>query len=119
MSKICHEHCPGGGGGGLAVLVVVAVVLAAAVARPVVHAAEIALEIVLITAASVTGLTLTAATVYAALRVRRWRASKPRAIPAPARATVAVQGRTPPRAAIEAPKVRLADLAADREQLHR
>lgn len=52
MPHPCPHHCPpeGGGGRGAAVLVVVLAVLAAAVAGPVIHAAEVALQIVLITA---------------------------------------------------------------------
>jgi len=60
MSKCPGLHCPGCGGGGgsgaSALLVLLAVIIIAAIARPVVHAAEVVLEVTLITVSSVAGL---------------------------------------------------------------
>lgn len=61
-----------GGGAAIAVLVIVAVV--AASAKPVVHAAETALEIAAIVAGSVLGAVVLVGATWAALRVARWRA---------------------------------------------
>jgi len=76
MSKCPGLHCPGCGGGGgsgaSALLVLLAVIIIAAIARPVVHAAEVVLEVVLITAASVTGLAvLTGSALLVRVAMRR------------------------------------------------
>jgi hypothetical protein len=75
--QICHEHCPRGSGGtGWAAVLVVLAIAAAAVARPVIYAAEVAVEIVLYTLAAAGSLVMLAGAVYAAVRVRRWRARR-------------------------------------------
>ncbi len=70
----CPHHCPSGsgGGGGAAVLgVLVLVLIAAAVARPVIHAAEIALQILVITAGCLAAAALVATAAVVAVRLRR------------------------------------------------
>ena len=74
MPHPCPHHRPPEGGGGLAAAAGVLFLIGAAIARPVIHAAEIALEIVIITAGclAVAGLVTVAAVL--ALRLRRTRA---------------------------------------------
>jgi hypothetical protein len=105
--QVCHAHCPKGGGSG-AVLVLLAVVVLAAIARPVVHAASVVLQVVLITAASVAGLAVIAGVTYGAVRVYRRQAMDRQAISRHARTAQALSAR--PVAAIEAPRPGLADL---------
>jgi hypothetical protein len=89
-----------------------AAVILAAAARPVVHAAEVTAEVILIAAASVTALVAIGA---AALLVRyalRCRAMARRAVSSHAPVILrAAEARTEPRA-IEAPRRSLADLKA-------
>jgi hypothetical protein len=82
-------HCPGcgDGGGGILALVVLVLVIAAAIARPVAHAADAvlrvlveALEITGIVLASVAGLGVLAGMVYGARGLYRWRARNRQAI---------------------------------------
>jgi hypothetical protein len=72
MPHPCPHHCPPEGGGiPWALLGVLALVaLGAAVAGPVVHAAEIALQIVLITVGVLVGLAMVTAAAVIALKVR-------------------------------------------------
>lgn len=75
MPQVCHKHCPpGGGGGGTAVLAVIAVLAVAAVARPVVHAAEVLLQVVLITCGVLAAGGVLTAVVVLTVRVRHNRA---------------------------------------------
>jgi len=79
-------HCPGcgqGGGGPAALLVVLGVVLVAAIARPVVHAAEVVLEVTLITVSSVAGLAVLGGAAYGAARLHHWQARNRQTIPRP------------------------------------
>ncbi len=73
MPHPCPHHCPPGRSGP-AVLAVLAVIAAAALARPVVHAAELALEVAAITAGAVLGLAAVAAVVAVTVTARRRRA---------------------------------------------
>jgi hypothetical protein len=112
--QVCHAHCPKGGGGLLAVVLVVAAVIIAASARAIEHAAEVVLEVAVITVASVLGLAALGVVAYVALRIHRSHARNRQAITqhAPV-AQLAVEAVSAPhRLAIEAPKAALADLKA-------
>jgi hypothetical protein len=90
------------------VLVVLAVIVVAAVARPVVHAAEVAAEIVAYVLAAVAGCAVLAVAGYVAWRVRRRRLAARQnyaRVISPRAPRAAVQAVTAPRAAaIEAPR---------------
>ena len=96
--QVCHAHCPKGGGHGF-VLLVAAVLIIAAIARPVVHAAEDVLQVVLITVASVIGVAVLGAAAYAALRARSRRQNRLTAVsfhpPVTRRASQAVSASRP------------------------
>jgi hypothetical protein len=110
---LCPHHCPSGSGGAGAVAAVVALaVAAAAVAKPVAHAADVvghvlavAVEVALITAASLAGLAIVAGAAVLAARARRRHAKRITAVSFPRivvlRASDAVSG--PRRKSIEAP----------------
>jgi hypothetical protein len=99
MPHPCPHHCPpgGGSGGGAAATVIALVLIGAVIARPVIHAAEIILQVVLITVSALAGVAVLAAAAAVAVKIRRRRRlSRPtvRVLPArPARALPA-----PPRA---------------------
>ena len=102
--KPCPHHCPSGSGGPVAVLAVLAVIVIAASGRTVASGAEVVLHIVLITVAITAGLAVTAALVYAAFRVRRWRAARRRAMPEYRLSARTAQPLSTPQArAVEAP----------------
>jgi hypothetical protein len=67
--------CPGDSGSGLgaAVAVLVGIVLISAVAGPIIHAAEILLQIILITLATLAGLAILTAVTVLVIRSRRLR----------------------------------------------
>ena len=76
MPHPCPHHCPPGNGGGGGILAAAAGILApvligAAIARPVIHAAEIALQIVLITCGVLAAAAVTTGAVVIAVRIRR------------------------------------------------
>ncbi len=104
MSKICHEHCPGGAGGGLGVVVLVLIVIGAVIARPAVHAAETALHVIaivmLIAIGSLAATALLAAVVYAAAALRRSRLERRAVL---ARAVIRLAAEQPAEA-ISAPR---------------
>ena len=83
-----------------AVTVVAVVTAAAAIARPVLHAAEIALHIALVTAAAAAGVAAMAAVVFIVIRVHRRQARALTALPS-SRARAAGQ----PVAAVPAPRL--------------
>ena len=116
MSHPCPHHCPKGGGGAAALLVL-AVIVIAATGRAVVHAAEVVLEVVLITAASLLALTAAGVVAYAALRVHRrharTRLDGSRHAPVTLRGSQAVSG---PRRAIEAPALRLHVITSEQQR---
>jgi hypothetical protein len=96
------------------VLVVLALVVAAAAARPVVHAVEVALEVVLITAASLAGLAVAGAVAYVALRARSRRTIRTTAVSfhAPIVRPAAQAVSEPRPRVIETKRLSLDDLAA-------
>ncbi len=98
---ICPHHCPSPRGSGGAVLAVLGVAAAAAVARPVIHAAEIMAEILVIVLASCAAAAVLAGIAWAAVRVHHWRARRSAAA-LPAARVQALQ--RAPRRAIEAPR---------------
>jgi hypothetical protein len=74
MPHPCPHHCPPEGGGGIiavAIGVLAVVFVAAAVARPVIHALEVALEIVVITVGGLASAALFTIVAMIAVRVRR------------------------------------------------
>lgn len=72
MPHPCPHHCPPKGGGGASLAVAAGVlVLAAAVAGPVIHAAEIALEVLVITAGCLAAAGLVTIAAVLAVRLRR------------------------------------------------
>jgi hypothetical protein len=66
-----HTHGHGGGAAGAAVLVVLAVIVIAAIAGPVIHAAELIAEVMLIAAASIAGLAVLVGAAFLAGRLHR------------------------------------------------
>lgn len=102
MPHPCPHHCPPGRSGGAAVLVVLAVVVIAAIARPVVHAAEVALEVAAIVLGCAAALAVAAGVAYTAWRVHRWQARNRQAIPNHAPTAQPLSG--PRRPAIEVPR---------------
>jgi uncharacterized membrane protein YebE (DUF533 family) len=107
MPHPCPHHCPPERGGlGAILLVLAVVVIGAAIARPVARAAEVVLEVVLITAASLAGLAVISGVAYVAWRVRRWQAVNRQAIPRQGHAALrgAQAVSAPQRRAIEAPR---------------
>lgn len=109
MPQVCHKHCPPGRGGtAAAVLAVLAVIIAATLARPVVHAAEAALEVAAITAGAVLGVAVAAGAVALAVTARRRAA--PRVYPLTARTAQRLSA--PRMPAIEPAAVRWEDDAA-------
>jgi hypothetical protein len=75
---ICPHHCPAPSGGGFATAVLTAggVLVLAAAAGPVVHAAEVIVQVIVITVASLVGLALLAIAALVARRVYLWRARR-------------------------------------------
>ena len=65
--------CPGDSGSGLgaAIAVLVGIVVISAVARPIIHAAEILLQVILITLAVLAGLAILTAVTVLVIRYRR------------------------------------------------
>ena len=106
MPHPCPHHCPPeGSGAGAIVLLVALAVIAAAVARPVIHAAEIALEVIVITAGCLAsgGLVTVAASIAVRLR-RRQLAARPAVRLVSSRPLPPIPASRPP--AIGAPKTR-------------
>jgi hypothetical protein len=119
MPHPCPHHCPpeGGSGLGAAAAAVVLVLIAAAVAGPVIHAAEIALQILVITAGCLAAAALvTVATVIAVRLRRRQLAARP---PVRLVSSRPAQSLPAPRPAIEAPRTRPAAAAVNRERTPR
>lgn len=73
MPHPCPHHCPPEGGGGLvtAAGVLVLVLIGTAVARPVIHAGEVALDVLVITAGCLAAAGLMSVAAVLALRFRR------------------------------------------------
>ena len=109
MTKICHEHCPGGGSGaGAAVLVVIVAAVVIGAARAVARPIETVAKIALIASAAATGLVLTGDVACLVTRAHRRQAAARQL--AAVRAAQAIEA--PRRLAIEAPQRRLAQEAA-------
>ena len=110
MSGCKGLHCPGcgNGGSGLAVAVLGVTVAAVVLRKPVEHAADVLLHIVLIILAAIAGLGVTGAAVFVAVRSRRRRAEPDgRPLTQGAAPPRAVQARTAPRRELPAPQVHL------------
>ncbi len=109
MPHPCPHHCPPERGSGLAIVVAIVVLAVAAAAvrsaMPAIeHTAELAIEVLVITVASVIGLAAIGASAYVALRVRRSQATRRQALSGHSPVTLqAVRSRSA-RRAIEAPR---------------
>jgi hypothetical protein len=121
MPHPCPHHCPPERGSGLGIIIAIAVLLgvvaAIRTAMPAIeHGAELVLEVLVITVASITGLAAIGAAAYVALRVHRSQARTRQALashtPAIQRGSQALSA---PRArAIEAARPRLIQLHPER-----
>jgi len=113
MPHPCPHHCPPERGSGLGIIIAIAVLIgvvaAIRTAMPAIeHGAELVLEVVAITVASITGLALVGGIAYVALRARASHVTDRQAIPSHSRTPVAqrVSWRlsAPRHRAIEAPR---------------
>jgi hypothetical protein len=111
MPHPCPHHCPPERGSGLGIIIAIAVlaavVAAIRTAMPAIeHGAELVLEVLVITVASIAGLAAIGAASYVALRIRRSHGAARQALvshtPAIQRGSQALS--SPQRQAIEAPK---------------
>jgi hypothetical protein len=111
MPHPCPHHCPPERGSGLGIIIAIAVLIgvvaAIRTAMPAIeHGAELVLEVLVITVASIAGLAAIGAASYVALRIRRSHATARQALashtPAIQRGSQALSARR--HRAIEAPR---------------
>lgn len=113
MPHPCPHHCPPGRSGAAALVALVVLVVIAAAARPVVHGAELVLEVAAIAVTSAVVLAVLGGVAYVAVRARRSRANRVTpALPTPVASRESQALSAPQRRAIEAPRPGLADLKA-------
>jgi hypothetical protein len=101
-----HTHTDGGGGGGAVLAVIALVLVGAAIARPVAHAAEEVLRVVVLAAEILAGAAVAGLGTWAAIAIARNRKDRSAALPRPASTTGRVlppAGRSAPRSALPSP----------------